>query len=239
MERVDIFTSNPTRVSPEALEKLDEFIEKDDSFSSYETWKEHKWAYILHPEYYFFRLGNYGWRLKIQEGIQDIEGNVVEEITSLGPDQKMGTLDYMNADSTITGLVGGAFTIQSQLDSSAPPKVNKKMKGVNIIEEKYLEEVSAPREGVFMVSRNKLSEQWQRENPDLYNYIHEYIEIATEVLTEKTIRYYENVLSPDSQKSILNEVTKQWREVLEDCAFRAYAMFTPNPPELIPVPLNN
>lgn len=230
------YSHNPQHITVQALERVSEHLE-----DAYEHLKDAPFADILTRPFQWWRM-DLGFTVDIPQDLRQkynlkeaeistsgLEGS--EKEASLDHDQTMGAMRMR----TIVAL---AFSEQAKLEGQPLPDINWDIIDTHPVKKSDLGHVSGSRPDMHVLDVEDLKTQWQQENPELYEYVMAAKAELVARYTPRTLAMYKGHLPDEFLEEMATEMYQAWDDYLEVYALRAYAMFTPNPPPLIPVPYN-
>ena len=196
---------------------------------------------ILSPEFDCLRLGVGGWAIGIPE--EDISkfNLKIKEVGPEGPpdwDPNNEGWDYFLGVGLMRGVVSNSFVEQATIDGKLYPRINSGIIDCPPFERSDIEFVKAHEDGVNILIVEDLDLQMLWENELLYERVMTYKDKMTQLFTARTIDLYKS--QPDEfLEAYKQPVNDSWEKQLRECALRTYAWFTPNQPNLIPIPAKN
>lgn len=197
---------------------------------------------IFSPEFDVFRLGNLGWCLEVTEAKRSELGISLEKITSLGPDNVKdedldhdGGCDYFNGVGLMRAVVASAFVEQAKIEGKQIPDIDSGIVDSVLTEREWLSKARASRVGMTAIVTEDLDAQMREENPFLYEWTMRMTEGLADRLTLRTLLLYKRE-SEGFREVYTPRIKERWGESLRAMALRTYAWFTPNKPNLVPIP---
>lgn len=200
---------------------------------------------IFSERFQMMRIGVMGWNIQITDEQRQRYGIQAESVDYMGKTSKEdensphGYYLYFGSIGIVRALVGGAFIEQARIDGLplSAMDINDELIDACPFKTEHLGDVYANMEGAFMINSDELEAQWQKENELLYR---ETMGIIRALVHENTPGSKDilRVSLPEGLVEELEpEIRDRWQSQLHDTALRTYAIFTPNAPKLIPVPV--
>jgi len=240
------YSHNPSSISQQTIDITIELIGSKSEHELDEHWSDVGFTEIFLPEFQMIRIGHLGWQIQITDEQRTKYGITVLSVDNMGAtsgkDRRSptGYYQYFGSISAIRTFVGGSFIEQARADGLplSALGINDELIDAHPFNKDELGEVYAEAEGGFMLDADDLLEaQWKEENGLQHKETMGIIEGFVERLTPGSI----DVLSENLPEKLVAELEPEirdcWQRELHDTALRTYAIFTPNAPKRIPIPV--
>lgn len=243
-KRGEAYKSNPRVISEDAVQAAVVFVSGRSPHELIEEWNEEvPFIDVLTSNFQMLRLGNFGWQISLTDGQKAGHDTSIESIDDLGhedvEDESVAEagFDFFKGLATIRALVASAFVEQSQRDGLPMPHVNSPIIDAKPIPRELHDKAYATSEGMYLIDADVLRTQWQKDNLSLYEAVMGLKQELVEKYTPRSIELWGGFVPDELLDELTPEIQSRWESTLDEIALGAYAMFTPNPPKLIPVPV--
>lgn len=239
------FRHNPQSISQQVIDTTIYLIGSKSEDELDEHWSDAGFTEIFSPQFQKNTIGVDGWQIQITDEQRAKYGVTATSVDNMGltsdKDRRSptGYYQYFGSIRAIRTLVGGSFIEQARADGLPLSEldINDELIDAQPCKKEELGEVYAEEEGIFMLDADNLEAQWKEENGVLYEDTMGIIEGFVERLTPRSIVVLSENLPEELATELEPEIRDRWQHQLRDTALRTYAIFTPNAPVLIPIPV--
>jgi len=234
------YQNNPATLSEEVVGSIFDNLpeEPQSALDSLRYLQGHSFGDIFTYAFQVLRMGELGWRMDIPEELRSQYGISETTLDSIGPENvaaDKSLYDPFTGTLLIRSAIAASFVKQADMNGSSID-INDDIIDAHPATKNDLMNARAPREGIFIYDAEELEKQWQTENPILHGRVAAFIDTLAGQFTDQTILEHEH-MDPQFMDQMRTGIRDMWQADLQLDALRTYAMFTPNPPELIEVPV--
>lgn len=236
------YQNNPAVISEEAASSIFDNLPEDpqSALDDLRHLQGQLFGDIFTYEFQVFRLGKLGWKINIPEALRARYGISETTLDSIGTEDVASDeslYDPLTGSLLMRSVIAASFVKQANLNGSSVD-INDDIIDAHPATKNDLINARAPRTGIFIYDAEELEEQWQTENSVLHERVAAFISALAGQFTEQTALLYSH-FDPQFIDEMRGGIRDMWVHDLGRDALRAYAMFTPNPPELIEVPVES
>ncbi len=233
---------NPLKVSEQAVTTTLELLKTQTGYELSQgqgPWSQVRFSDLFTDLFQWYRIG-LGFGVDIPEVLRAKYGVAEAMIKDSYDEVEESYQLYILAVGFMRAFVLGSFIEQGKLESIPLHKIEINWPVIDAVPgpAEAIPTAYASREGMYVIEQEALEAQWMAENPELYNTMLKVKEEQVNRLMPKVISTLEQV---GMQKGFIDEmlpnIRSGWDDIIIETALRAYAIMTPNQPDLIPVPV--